>query len=488
MKKISLSLFLVISVVAAYTQNVGIGTNNPTQKLEVNGAIKVGVGSGNNIAAGTIQWNAVKNDFEGYTGTRWVSLTGGNANWGTQYNYGTESGVIDHELFSYMENMSRQSGNLLGFSLSFSNDLLVAGAPSDVHPNLGVHEAGSVRVFKRTATGWQHLADIISPYPGSERQFGRSVSMDGSFLLAGEHGANAQQGQAYIFSVDNNGSAVLRANLLAPDAVTGDYFGYATALSGNNAAVGAPLKNINGKTEQGKVYFNRRDVAANIWLPLPAVTSPDATAYGRFGETISMSGNFVAIAAPYAMIEGYQKNRGKVFIYQLNGNTWNLTASFTSPEYIGQELFGKSLFLKGDTLLVGATQRFYQPDNGNGRVYLYTRNGNDWIYQTTLTASDGKKSDAFGSSIYLHNGYIAVGAESARVAGVNEAGKVYVFKKTGNSWIQQSTLTSSDPMEGLVGPALGKALVIAGNTIIAGAPYTNVNDIPLNGRLYYFDK
>lgn len=487
MKKLSLYVLIVLHISTTHAQNVGIGTNTPTQKLDVNGAIKVGAGVGN-VVAGTIQWNADKNDFEGYTGTRWVSLTGGRANWGNQLSYGTESSVIGLELFSYMENLNRQSGHLLGFSLALSGDLLVAGAPADVHPNLGVHEAGSVRVFKKTAAGWEYLTHIISPFPGSERQFGRSVSMDGNFLLAGEHGAHAQQGRAYIFSVDNNGAAVLKANLLAPDAVNDDYFGYATALSGNNAAVGAPFKSINGNLQQGKVYFYRRDVAANIWLPLPAVTSPDATALERFGESISMSGNFVAIAAPDATLNGYQTNRGKVFIYQLTGNAWNLTASFTSPDYIGREMFGKSLFLKGDTLLVGATQYVYQPDNGNGRVHLYIRNGNNWVYQTTLTASDGKKSDAFGSSVYLHNGYIAVGAESAGVAGVNDAGKVYVFKKAGNDWLQQAILTASDPVAGIHGPALGKALVITGNTIIAGAPYTIVNDIMHNGQLYFFNK
>jgi len=52
--------------------NVGIGTTSPDQKLEVSGGIKIGDISGT-PTAGTIRWTGT--DFEGYTGTEWISLT-----------------------------------------------------------------------------------------------------------------------------------------------------------------------------------------------------------------------------------------------------------------------------------------------------------------------------------------------------------------------------------------------------------------------------
>ncbi|MCP4252632.1 MAG: hypothetical protein GY775_04330 [Candidatus Scalindua sp.] len=59
--------------------NVGIGTTSPGAKLEVNGEIKIGNSSGTSTA-GMIRWTGA--DFEGYTGTEWVSLTGGGASTG----------------------------------------------------------------------------------------------------------------------------------------------------------------------------------------------------------------------------------------------------------------------------------------------------------------------------------------------------------------------------------------------------------------------
>lgn len=58
--------------------DVGIGTENPVEKLDVNGAIKIGSTSSAN--PGSIRFNPANCDFEGYDGNNWHSLTGGSAN------------------------------------------------------------------------------------------------------------------------------------------------------------------------------------------------------------------------------------------------------------------------------------------------------------------------------------------------------------------------------------------------------------------------
>ncbi len=50
--------------------NVGIGVNNPLEKLHVNGAVLIGNTSTNN--AGTIRWDGT--NFLGYNGSNWVNL------------------------------------------------------------------------------------------------------------------------------------------------------------------------------------------------------------------------------------------------------------------------------------------------------------------------------------------------------------------------------------------------------------------------------
>jgi formylglycine-generating enzyme required for sulfatase activity len=52
---------------------VGIGTTSPTEQLEVAGRIVVGDSTNATPLAGTIRWTGA--DFEGYTGSEWLSLT-----------------------------------------------------------------------------------------------------------------------------------------------------------------------------------------------------------------------------------------------------------------------------------------------------------------------------------------------------------------------------------------------------------------------------
>ena len=54
--------------------NVGIGTSNPTEKLEVAGAIKIGTTATATPTAGTIRFNTTTSKFEGYDGTAWVAF------------------------------------------------------------------------------------------------------------------------------------------------------------------------------------------------------------------------------------------------------------------------------------------------------------------------------------------------------------------------------------------------------------------------------
>ena len=53
------------------TKNIGLGITTPQQRLDIDGALKLG--ETNTNVAGTIRWTGT--DFEGYTGTEWKSLT-----------------------------------------------------------------------------------------------------------------------------------------------------------------------------------------------------------------------------------------------------------------------------------------------------------------------------------------------------------------------------------------------------------------------------
>jgi len=59
---------------ATFNGNIGVANFLPTEKLEVNGKIKIG-DDVNVPTAGTIRYNATSKDFEGFDGTTWKSFT-----------------------------------------------------------------------------------------------------------------------------------------------------------------------------------------------------------------------------------------------------------------------------------------------------------------------------------------------------------------------------------------------------------------------------
>ncbi|MCX6781704.1 MAG: hypothetical protein NTW66_01080 [Candidatus Magasanikbacteria bacterium] len=71
--KVGGSNMMVLGGTGADAVSVGIGTSTPYERLTVVGAINIGATTTASSAAGTISWNG--NDFIGYTGSEWLSLT-----------------------------------------------------------------------------------------------------------------------------------------------------------------------------------------------------------------------------------------------------------------------------------------------------------------------------------------------------------------------------------------------------------------------------
>jgi len=104
--------------------NVGIGITAPAEKLDVDGAIRIGNTGQANI--GAIRWSG--SDFEGYTGTNWVSFTtdGDPTNelqdlvqTGNVISLSNSNSTLD--LTPYLDNTDHQTLSINGNLLSISN-------------------------------------------------------------------------------------------------------------------------------------------------------------------------------------------------------------------------------------------------------------------------------------------------------------------------------------------------------------------------------
>ena len=150
--------------------------------------------------------------------------------------------------------------------------------------------------------------------------------------------------------------------------------------------------------------------------------------------------------------------------------------------------FGHKIAVSGDTVAIGAYQEASNATGVNGdendnsaseagAVYVFVRNGSDWVQQAYLKASNTNAGDRFGSLLAIDGDTIVVGAyqEDSNATGVNgdesnnsaaDSGAVYVFTRSGATWSQQAYLKASNAE---AGDLFGVAVAIDGDTIIAGA-------------------
>ena len=128
--------------------------------------------------------------------------------------------------------------------------------------------------------------------------------------------------------------------------------------------------------------------------------------------------------------------------------------------------FGRSVSISGDYAIVGAP---FNDDNevDSGSVYIFFRNGTSWKEQAKLTAGDPGREDNFGYAAAIDGDYAIVGAWAK---GGDETGAAYIFFRSGTKWKEQAKLTASDPAEGNF---FGRTVAISGDYAIVGSPFND---------------
>ena len=121
-------------------------------------------------------------------------------------------------------------------------------------------------------------------------------------------------------------------------------------------------------------------------------------------------------------------------------------AKLTADDAEAFDGFGGSVSLSGERALVGASSDGVGGD-GIGSVYVFVRSGSTWVQEAKLTADDAAPEDRFGRSVSLAGDRALIGAFGDD--GVDdESGAAYVFVRSGSVWTQEAKLTAADAARG----------------------------------------
>ncbi len=239
---------------------------------------------------------------------------------------------------------------------------------------------------------------------------------------------------------------VQEAYIKAANSDAGDQFGYATSLSGDVLVVGARLEDSNqliitngagastdnSSTDSGAVYVYRR--TGTQWVQEAYLKASNGDSADNFGFGVSVSGETIAVSSELedsnqvtitngtgASTDNSSTNSGAVYIYRRNGGLWEQEAYIKAANSNSDDRFSR-IFLSGDTLIVGAPREdsnqatitngpgvsIDNSSSNSGAVYVYKRSGTTWIQEAYIKASNNDVDDQFGSGISLSGDTLAV--------------------------------------------------------------------------------
>jgi hypothetical protein len=370
-----------------------------------------------------------------------------------------------------------------GFAVAVDGDTMIVGASQD---DVGANaDQGSAHVYRWTGSGWVFETTLTAGDGAAGDFFGIGVTLLGDTALVGARnddvGANADQGSVYVFT--RSGTVwTQQAKLTASDGAAGDYFGFSVAFSGETAIIGAHWDDIASSTNQGSVYVFTR--SGTTWSEQAKLIVADGVPNDNFGYSVAVFGE-TAVVGAYTDDVGANTDQGSAYVFTRSGTTWTQQAKLTAFDGAALDNFGVSISISGESVLVGVWNDDIGANSNQGSAYVFTRNGTTWTQQAKLTAADGAAFDVFGWSLVLSGDTVLIGSRDDDVGTNADQGSAYVFTRSGTTWTEQARLTAPD---GAPGDFFGFSLALSSDTAVVGAYFDSVGAIANQGSAWVFSR
>jgi autotransporter-associated beta strand protein/surface protein len=446
------------------------------------------------------------------------------------FTYSTDPRLLA-ALNAYLKAGNAQTQDSFGYSVAASGDTIVIGAPNEDGSSAGVDGAdnddldasGAAYVFRRSGSSWVQEAYLKASNPGAGDEFGWAVAISGDTIVVGAYDERGPldtvsgEGAAYVFTRTGT-TWSQQAYLKAGNSGTGDYFGHAVAVSGDTIVVGAYLEDsnstgVNGAdnnsaSNSGAAYVFTR--SGTTWSQQAYLKASQVTLSDRFGFSVGVSGDTIVVGKPLddssttginSTPDELANNSGAAYVFTRSGLTWSQQAYLKASNTGVDDLFGVSVAVSGDTIVVGASSEDSSttgigstPDEAAadaGAAYVFARSGSTWTQQAYLKASNTGAGDLFGEAVAVSGDIVIVGArlEDSNATSANgdgsdnslsNPGAAYTFTRSGSTWSQNTYLKACNAGGG---DSFGRSVAVSGSTVLVGANSEDGAATTVNGDL-----
>jgi FG-GAP repeat len=241
----------------------------------------------------------------------------------------------------------------------------------------------------------------------------------------------------------------------------------------------------------------------------------DGGALEQFGYAVALSDDVMVVGSPFDDSDVDATNGtvnldvGSAYLLQRDGHgVWTIFKKLTAKEGGASDLFGSTVAISGDTIVVGALYENHDTngDGSNeanvGAAYVFERNNggiNNWGQVIKLVAEDGSAGDRFGRAVAIDGDTIVIGAyleshDDDNGSEVENAGAAYVFERHQGghtTWGEVKKLVASD---GAAEDNFGHAVAVSKDSIVVGAHLedhnsdTDSNEEETVGAAYVFGR
>ncbi|MCK6483155.1 MAG: thrombospondin type 3 repeat-containing protein [Phycisphaerae bacterium] len=328
-------------------------------------------------------------------------------NSGAAYVFVRSGGVWSQQ--AYLKASNTDANDQFGLSARVNGDTVVVGAWFEASSSTGVdgnqadnsaNSSGAAYVFVRSGTIWSQQAYLKASNTGADDRFGFAVAASGDTVVvgawledSGATGVNGNQadnsasnsGAAYVFVRDAMGDWSQQAYLKASNTGASDTFGWSVAVNGDTVVVGAfqedsSATGVNGNqadnsaNNSGAAYVFVR--SSGVWSQQAYLKASNTGTNDQFGYSVAVSGDTVVVGAidedsNATGIDGNQADNsasgsGAAYVFVRGGGVWSQQAYLKASNTGVSDLFGVSVAVSGDTVVVGAHREDSNATGVNG--------------------------------------------------------------------------------------------------------------------------
>jgi len=312
-------------------------------------------------------------------------------------------------------------------------------------------------------------------------KFGSAVAVSSNFMVVGTESSTGvrSSGTAYVFDLKSPTPTLPVLILNNPTPEDGDAFGGSVAISGTRIVVSAFRDNFGGFTNAGTVYVY--DLTSSTpTIPVVTLNNPTPASDEFYGSSVAISGTRVVVGAPLVPVAG-SNLAGEVYIYDLNRTTPEIPVSTLRDSNPGfSDLFGNSVAIDGNRVLVGALQDNNTMSSGWGSASYYQLNPatSAAAFVNKVTNPSTSPGGFFGVDTAISGTRVMIGGDD------DNNGTVHIYDLASGTFSHKASLPNPSTNPGS-SSTFGYSLSISDNRAVVGSSIDNTFNSSAGGAWVY---